>query len=91
MGARIQEPQPLRGDGGGHYLILVQGRLEHHWGPELGMQLAYRRTEWGTVSALAGDFPDQAALLGALGRLAMWGHLIVLVRYGAEGEALGAG
>jgi hypothetical protein len=45
------------------------------------MRLSYTRTEWGTISTLTGSLPDQAALLGALGRLAMWGHLIIIVRY----------
>jgi hypothetical protein len=45
------------------------------------MRLTYTHTERGTISVLTGRLPDQAALLGALGRLAMWGYLILHVCY----------
>lgn len=73
--------QRLSSDGAGPYVIKVRGRVAHHWEPELRMRLSYTQTELGTVSTLSGVLPDQAALLGALGRLAMWGYLILLVRY----------
>lgn len=68
-------------DGAGPYVIKVYGKLARHWELELRMRLTYAQTECGTVSTLKGDLPDQAALLGALGRLAMWGYLILLARY----------
>jgi hypothetical protein len=52
------------------------------------MSLTYAQTECGTVSVLTGRLPDQAALLGALGRLAMWGYLILQVRYDVTLEGL---
>lgn len=70
-------------DGAGPYIIQVQGMVEHHWEQELRMTLSYAQNELGVVSTLSGALPDQAALLGALGRLNMWGYLILLVRYGA--------
>lgn len=71
----------VSGDGAGPYVIRVYGRLARHWEAELRMRLTYAQTEWGTVSTLRGELPDQAALLGALGRLAMWGYLVLLARY----------
>jgi hypothetical protein len=68
-------------DGAGPYVIKVRGRVERHWEPELQMQLSYAQTEAGVVSVLTGQLPDQAALLGALSRLAMWGYQIILVQY----------
>lgn len=68
-------------DGAGLYVIKVWGKLEHHWEAELSMSLRYAQSELGIVSVLSGRLPDQAALLGALGRLAMWGYLIIVVRY----------
>ncbi|NTU83488.1 MAG: hypothetical protein HGA45_29645 [Chloroflexales bacterium] len=68
-------------DGAGPYTIKVYGQVARHWELELRMRLTYTQTERGTISTLAGELPDQAALLGALGRLAMWGYLIILVRY----------
>jgi hypothetical protein len=85
-------PEPLahRLDGGGPYRIHVQGAVERHWEADLRMQLTYQRTEAGTITVLAGWLPDQAALLGALARLAMWGYLILLVRYEPELQQEGA-
>ena len=75
-------PSPtLHSDGAGPYLIQVHGMVSRHWELELQMQLTYGQTEWGTISTLTGQLPDQAALLGTLGRLAMWGYKILLVRY----------
>lgn len=68
------------GDGPHTYSIQVQGEVERHWELELRMQLSYQQTEWGAVTTLSGRLPDQAALLGALGQLAMWGYLILSVR-----------
>ncbi|NTU79010.1 MAG: hypothetical protein HGA45_06350 [Chloroflexales bacterium] len=51
------------------------------------MRLAYAQTEWGRVSTLRGELPDQAALLGALGRLTMWGYLVLLARYDIAPDA----
>lgn len=45
------------------------------------MRLTYSQTGRGTVSTLRGELPDQAALLSALGRLAMWGYMVILARY----------
>lgn len=72
---------PVSRDGAGLYVIKVYGKLPRHWEPELRMRLTYAQTERGTVSTLRGDLPDQAALLGALGRLAMWGYLVLFARY----------
>lgn len=77
-------PQPPAGpssDGAGPYVITVRGHVGRHWEPELQMRLSYAETEWGVISTLRGQLPDQAALLGTLGRLTMWGYLILLVRY----------
>jgi hypothetical protein len=71
-------------DGGGQYRIHVQGEVERHWELELRMQISYQQTERGTITTLTGWLPDQAAMLGALARLAMWGYMIVLVRYEPE-------
>ncbi len=76
------------GDGGGIYTILVQGEVERHWEPELQLQLSYRQTERGVLTVLTGHLPDQAALLGVLGRLAMWGYVILEVRYDSAAELL---
>jgi hypothetical protein len=75
------QASPRRGDGRGTYLIIVQGEVERHWEHELRMQLTYAHTAEGMISNLSGRLPDQAALLGVLGWLAMWGYVIVLVRY----------
>lgn len=72
---------PVSPDGAGPYIIRVYGRLPRDWEPELRMRLAYSQTAWGTVSTLRGELPDQAALLGALGRLSMWGYMVLLARY----------
>lgn len=77
----MRADQRLSSDGAGPYVIKVRGKVARHWEPELQMRLTYAHTEGGTVSTLAGDLPDQAALLGALGRLAMWGYVIILVCY----------
>jgi hypothetical protein len=45
------------------------------------MVVTYTHLEGGTVTVLTGELPDQAALLGALGRLAMWGYVILQVCY----------
>lgn len=74
-------------DGGGSYLIQVYGKVARHWEAELRMRLAYTQTEWGTITTLTGWLPDQAALLGALGRLSMWGYLIIIVRYNVGQDA----
>lgn len=74
-------------NGGGVYTILVQGEVERYWEPELQLQLSYRQTEHGVHTVLMGQLPDQAALLGVLGRLAMWGYVIVQVRYDAAASA----
>lgn len=71
-------------DGGGVYLIEVQGEVEPHWERELNMRLTIRQTEYGPVSVLTGALADQSALLGVLGRLAMWGYLILLVRFAPD-------
>lgn len=68
-------------DGAGPYVIMVQGKVERHWERELQMGLSYAHSERGIVSVLSGRLPDQAALLGVLGRLTMWGYLIILARY----------
>lgn len=77
----MRAPEHYGGDGAGPYVIKVWGTVARHWEPELQMRLTYADTERGTVSTLAGHLPDQAALLGALGRLAMWGYVIILVCY----------
>ncbi|NCC36245.1 MAG: hypothetical protein EOM24_30180 [Chloroflexia bacterium] len=63
------------------YVIQIRGHVEPHWQVELQLQLTYTETESGTISTLTGYLPDQAAMLGVLNRLAMWGYQIVLVRY----------
>jgi hypothetical protein len=68
-------------DGAGPYVIRVWGKVERHWEHDLQMRLTYAQSDRGVVSELRGQLPDQAALLGALGRLAMWGYLIIFVRY----------
>jgi hypothetical protein len=80
MAVGTQVSRQLRPDGGGLYTIEIYGDVEAHWEQELAMRLTYRETEYGTVSVLTGELPDQAAMLGVLGRLAMWGYMIVLVR-----------
>ena len=74
----FQQPSRRRG---GTYVIQVQGEVERHWEEELRLRLTYSRWEAGTVSTLAGRLPDQSALLGTLGWLAMWGYRIILVHY----------
>lgn len=81
MADESEWPTPPDRDGAGHYVIRVQGEVAPHWERELQMQVAYARTGWGSISTLAGQLPDQAALLGVLGRLAMWGYLILSVHY----------
>lgn len=76
---RTGATRPLNGDGAGSYIIVVQGKLEQHWEPELRMRLSCAETEQGIVSTLTGQLPDQSALLGILSRLAMWGYLILSV------------
>jgi hypothetical protein len=71
--------QRLDRDGAGSYSIQVLGRVEQYWEPELRMQVSHRDSTWGLVSTLRGYLPDQAALLGNLGRLTMWGYLILSV------------
>ncbi|WP_129671698.1 hypothetical protein [Candidatus Chloroploca sp. Khr17] len=63
------------------YVIQIRGKVEPHWQAELQMQLTYAETESGTITTLTGYLPDQAAMLGVLNRLAMWGYQIVQVRY----------
>lgn len=82
-------PRLLTRDGGGFYVIQVQGEVEPHWELELQMRLVCDDTDTGVVSTFSGALPDQAALLGALGRLAMWGYLILLVRHAPELEPAG--
>lgn len=77
----MQAPQKIHSDGAGPYLIQVYGKVARHWELELHMRVLYTQTEWGTITTLSGQLPDQAALLGALGRLSMWGYLIIIVRY----------
>lgn len=67
--------------GSGSYVIQIQGEVERHWERELRMQLSYCETEFGTLSTFSGQLPDQAALLGALQWLSMWGYVIVFVQY----------
>ncbi len=76
----------LNREGGGHYLIEVHGVVARHWEHDLQLRLAYRHGSHGTISTLSGWLPDQAALLGALGRLNMWGYAILLVRFAPEKE-----
>lgn len=71
----------LSSDGTGPYVIKVYGKVEPHWESELQMSLSYADSEQGLVSVLSGPLPDQAALLGILGRLSMWGYLIIFVHY----------
>ncbi len=59
------------------YTIHVQGHLEPHWQAELRMQITYQHTNDGEISVLTGQLSDQAALLGVLGWLAMWGYQIL--------------
>lgn len=59
------------------YTIHVRGYLEPHLQAELRMQIAYHHTDDGGISVLTGQLPDQAALLGVLGWLAMWGYQIL--------------
>jgi hypothetical protein len=68
-------------DGAGPYVIKVRGKVEPHWESELQMSLSYAHSELGVVSVLSGQLTDQAAMLGVLGRLSMWGYLIIFVRY----------
>jgi hypothetical protein len=84
-GSRV--PSRLNPDGAGSYIISVYGKIARQWEPELQMSLTYTQTEQGTISVLKGRLPDQAALLGALGRLAMWGYLILHVYYDVSFEA----
>lgn len=67
--------------GSGSYVIQIRGEVERHWERELRMQLSYGETEFGIISTFSGRLPDQAALLGALQWLSMWGYVIVLVQY----------
>lgn len=76
-------------DGAGPYVIKVWGKVERHWEAELQMSLSYAHSERGVVSVLSGRLPDQAALLGALGRLSMWGYLIIFVAYDQAAGAPG--
>lgn len=73
--------RPVNHDGAGPYIITVYGELARHWAPELRMRLTYTQMEWGTVSTLRGELPEQAALLDVLGRLTTWGYLVLLARY----------
>lgn len=74
--------EPVREHGErGSYTIQVLGEVERHWELELQMGLTYCRTETGTISTLSGPLPDQAALLGALQWLSMWGYVILAVKY----------
>ena len=82
-------PSRLDPDGAGLYIIKVYGRVARQWEPELQMSLSYTHTERGTVSVLTGRLPDQAALLGALSRLAMWGYLVLYVCYDISVEGQG--
>ena len=85
------QPSPqLNRDGAGPYTIVVSGEVARHWEPELRMQLRYATTPWGTMTTLSGQLPDQAALYGVLGQLAMWGYLVLLVRYDLGREHWGA-
>lgn len=75
------------------YTIRVRGYLEPHWQAELRMQITYHHTDDGEISVLTGQLPDQAALLGVLGWLAMWGYQILgfttsSIPTDAPGEAL---
>lgn len=81
MASGSRMPSRLDPDGAGPYIIKVYGRVARQWEPELQMSLSYAHTERGTVSVLTGRLPDQAALLGALSRLTMWGYLILYVCY----------
>ena len=74
----------LRQHGSGPYVIRVQGEVERHWALELRMHLDYAQTEQGTVSIFSGELPDQAALLGALQWLNMWGYVILTVEYAPD-------
>ncbi|MCS6882585.1 MAG: hypothetical protein RMK84_15020 [Oscillochloridaceae bacterium] len=67
----------LSGHGPKMYTIHVRGHVEPHWETELRMQIAYQHTDDGEISLLRGRLPDQAALLGILGWLAMWGYEIL--------------
>jgi hypothetical protein len=71
--------------GSGPYVIRVQGEVERHWALELRMQLTYAQTEQGIVSVFSGELPDQAALIGVLQWLNMWGYVILAVHYATEG------
>lgn len=79
--------QPRGLDDARGYTIQVQGEVERHWELELRMDLSYSESALGTISILSGRLPDQAALLGALGRLAMWGYVILLVRMEPDGPS----
>ncbi|MFQ3662477.1 MAG: hypothetical protein SNJ69_08800 [Chloroflexaceae bacterium] len=74
------------------YTIHVRGRVEHHWEAELRLRITYHRIGEGEFSTLTGQLPDQAALLGVLNWLAMWGYEIVSFTVapppGASGGAL---
>lgn len=73
-------PAPRR-DGAGSYHIHIYGHVSPYWEAELSMRLTYLQTDAGIISTLTGDLPDQSALLNTLGRLMMWGYLILAVRY----------
>lgn len=74
--------------GSGPYYIQVSGLVGHHWEPELRMRVTYLWTPRGVITTLSGNLPDQSALLGTLNRLAMWGYLILEVRYEIACETL---
>lgn len=67
--------------GSGAYIIQIRGEIERYWEAELRMQVAYCETDQGPISTLSGDLPDQAALLGVLQWLSMWGYVILSVQY----------
>lgn len=59
------------------YTVRVRGYVEPYWEAELSMQISYHHTGDGGITLLMGRLPDQAALLGILGRLDMWGYEII--------------
>ncbi len=74
------------------YIIQVRGHVEPHWEAELHLRITYHGAGEGEISSLTGQLPDQAALLGVLNWLAMWGYEILSFTVapppGAAGGAL---